>query len=91
MLIETITFEIRDFKHGTFEEFVVENTPVNFEMISSHRCTREIMFIQLLDFDFARKERIPTFILFGEAVAVAFFENMNVSEIDDIDEMVGTY
>ena len=40
MLIPTIQFEIRDFKNGTAETFVVENTEANYELIAAHRFTR---------------------------------------------------
>ena len=91
MLIPTITFEIRNFKNGTAEEFVVENSASNFELISMHRFTRDIKFGEMFDFEFAHKYNAPKFIQFGEAVAMAWFEVKDILEIDDIDEMVGTY
>jgi uncharacterized protein YwqG len=91
MLIETITFEIRNFNNGTAEQYVVTNSQVNFELISAHRFTREISFTKMFSFEFIAKANYPKFIEFGEAVAMAFVENYDVAEIDDVDEMVGTY
>jgi hypothetical protein len=83
MLIEAITFEIRDFKNGIQEEFVVENTIENQEKVFSHRLTRDIKFTKFLDFDFGRKMRIPSDFL-GEFTDVEPL-------IDPIDEMVGVF
>ena len=91
MMINAITFEIRDFTTGNSEEFVVENNELNYDMIASHRYTRGIQFIDMFDFEFERKEHTPKFILFGEAVGMAFVENLGVADLDSIDEMVGVY
>lgn len=91
MLIDVITFEIRDFKTGNSEEFVVEYSNANFDLIAQHRFTRDIQLTAMFDFEFISKERTPKFILFGESVAMAWFENKSVMDIDDIDEMVGIY
>lgn len=91
MLIEIITFEIRNFKNGTFADYVVENTPVNFELISAHKYTREISFGKMFDFEFVNNCKYPQFIELAEATAIAYFENKDIVEIDDVDEMVGIY
>lgn len=88
MLIEVIEFEIRDFKNGTAEQFVVENNELNFSMIASHKKTREITFKAMFEFEFIAKESVPKFIRFGEAVADSFKKEI---AIDEIDEMVGMY
>lgn len=91
MLVNTITFEIRDFKTGQFEEFVVENSAETFEFIASHRKTRNIHFRQMFDFEFDRKCNKPKFLAVAEAFANAFDNEDNLSELCDIDEMTGCY
>lgn len=91
MLIDTITFEIRNFATGSFQEFVVENTNANYTLIAAHRFTRSIRLTKMFDFEFTAKEKTPKFILFGEIVATAYFENKDVEELDLIDEMIGIY
>lgn len=91
MLVNAITFEIRDYSTGVAESFVVEDTEFNYEMIASHRCTRDIHFTPMFDFEFERKECSPKFIEFGEAFEHALTENENVIELDTVDEMVGCF
>ena len=91
MLINAITFEIRDFTTGNSEQFIVENTEVNFEMIAGHRYTRDIQFTSMFDFEFERKEHTPKFILFGEVFEMALIENEGVADLDCVDEMVGVF
>jgi hypothetical protein len=91
MLVETITFEIRDFNTGAFEDCVVENTELNYSLISRHRFTRGIEFVKMFDFEFTGKAHTPKFIEFGLAVAESLEENKNIMNIDPIDEMVGTF
>lgn len=91
MLVDIITFEIRDFATQQFEEFVVENTDCTYNFIASHRRTRNIQFSQMFDFEFARKEHSPKFLAVAEAFENAFSNSDNLLEIDEIDEMVGTY
>ena len=92
MLIETIKFEIRNFQNGTAETFIIANTPGVYEMVASHRKTRDIEFKDMFDFEFVSKRtKAPKFIQFGLSVANALIENEMLEEIDEIDEMVGTY
>ena len=91
MLVETITFEIRDFKTGQVEEFVIEDTPTNYDLVAHHRFTRGINFIKMFDFQFVSRQHTPKFIEFGATVAESLKENEKVMDIDDVDEMVGTY
>lgn len=88
MLIETITFEVFSKTNGS-EEFVIENTETNYEMILRHRFTRQIKFTKAFDFEFAKKRKAPKFIEFAEAVADSLFTPDPA--IDEIDEMVGTF
>lgn len=91
MLVSTINFEIHNFTTHTSETFMVENTVENQEMIFTHSYTRNIKFMDMFDFEFARKNVIPKFILFGATVADSFFENELVMELDETDEMVGSF
>lgn len=91
MLVDIITFEIRDFTTQQFEEFVVENTACAFDFIASHRRTRNIQFSQMFDFEFARKEHSPKFLAVADAFVKAYENHDNLLEIDEIDEMNGTY
>lgn len=59
MLIETITFDIHDFKSNITESFIVENTIANQEMILTHRYTRNIKFDRMFDFQFESEMRMP--------------------------------
>jgi hypothetical protein len=59
MLIKTITFEIPNLQDSTTEEFIVENTPENYEMVMTHRRTRNIKFDRAFDFEFEKIERMP--------------------------------
>jgi hypothetical protein len=88
MLIEVITFEIRNFNTGTAEEFCIVDTELNYSMVASHPKTRGISFKSMFDFEFTHKQSVPKFIRFGAAVADAF---ENEIEIDEVDEMVGMY
>lgn len=93
MFIQVIEFEIRNFATGTSEEFAVESTADNFEAITRHRFTRAIHVSQMFDFEFAQKEKAPKFIQFSEAVWKAYDNNREYFEmdLDEVDEMVGTY
>jgi hypothetical protein len=59
MLIETIEFQIHDFSNNTTEEFLVENTIENQEMVFSHKFTRQIKFTKTFAFQFEKEMRIP--------------------------------
>jgi hypothetical protein len=59
MLIETITFEIQNFKNNTSESFMVADTIENQEMVLSHRFTRLIKFAKVFDFQFEKEMNIP--------------------------------
>jgi len=93
MLIETIKFEIRDYTTGAAEQFVVENTATNYELIATQRNTRDIHFEQMFSFDFERKQNVPTFILTYEQDlifdAIQEYVNNHVLEfeLDDVDQM----
>lgn len=95
MLIDTIAFEIRNFKTGEFEEFLVENTELNYAAIAQNHFTRQIRFGKTFDFQFARERKAPKFIEFAEAVSWAMIpmadDNFADVLIDPIDEMVGTF
>lgn len=83
MLIPTITFEIRNNEKGIVDEFVVENTIENQEKVFTHRFTRNIEFGQLFDFEFEKKQRIPSYFLGSHSE----IEEM----LDSVDEMVGVF
>lgn len=89
MLIETIEFEIRNFTTHEFEEFVIEDTEVNYDLVMRHRFSRNIKFVKRFDFQFAKERKAPKFIEFAEAVADAVFTPEPA--IDEIDEMVGLF
>lgn len=93
MLIETISFQLYSPIGNGYvnsEQFLVENTPENQELIWPQRHVREIEFGQMFDFQFSREKREPKFIQFGNAVLDAFDNDSDVQlEIDDIDEMTG--
>jgi hypothetical protein len=91
MLINVIQFEIRNFANGSFEQFTVENTADNFELITSHRCTRGIQFETVFDFQFERIEKTPQFMELARSVADSFNKNGEMMELCEIDEMVGAY
>ena len=91
MLINAITFDIHNFTTHTDNSYMVENTPTNFELIAMQKNTRQIEITQEFDFDFAQRECEPRFIEFGNAVLDSLEENANVMDIDDVDEMVGTF
>ena len=59
MLIETITFDIHDFKNNTTEQFLVSATEENYEMILAHHFTRNIKFTQTFNFQFEKEMRMP--------------------------------
>ena len=81
MLIETIAFEIVNFKEMTIEDFLIEGTELNYEKVLQHRFTRNIRLGKTFDFQFASEKNVP----------VEFIEFSNYAEnsIDEIDEMVG--
>jgi hypothetical protein len=58
-MVKVIRFEIADFQNGTIAEFIVENSPENWELIAGSRVTRGISFDQMLDFQFEKEEMIP--------------------------------
>lgn len=59
MLISTISFEIRDFSTGEFEQFLVLNTIENQEMVFTHRFTRQIKIADMFEFQFNREMHMP--------------------------------
>lgn len=91
MFVDTIHFEIRDFSTGQFEEFCVENRADFFEFIASHRFTRNIHFDHMFDFQFAREYKCPKFLRVAEVFTAAFEKSENLSELDDVDEMMGVF
>ncbi len=90
MLISTISFDVHDFKNNISQSFIVENTIENLELIEGHRFTRAISFAKEFDFDFNRKSKMPTFMIEAFTLQLnSYSEEEN--EIDEIDEMVGTF
>lgn len=89
MLIETIAFELHNFKTGESEEFLIEDTELNYASVMRQRFTRNIKFAKVFDFQFEKERKAPKFIEFAEAVADAVFTPEPV--IDPIDEMVGSF
>jgi hypothetical protein len=89
MLVETIAFRIFDRNSGTDNEYVIENTSDNQEMVFSNHYTHAIEFGQMFDFQFAHEECEPKFIQFGNAFAKAWDKEENHLDISDVDEMVG--
>jgi hypothetical protein len=89
MLIETITFEVRNFTTHEFENFVIEDNDTNYTMVMQHRFTRNIKFVKKFDFQFEKERKAPKFIEFATAVADSLFSADPA--IDEIDEMVGTF
>lgn len=80
MLVDAITFEIHNSAKGIHEQFLIENTVWNQEKVFAHRFTRNIEFIPVFDFQFAREMRVPT-----EFISLSTeLEN----ELDDVDQMV---
>lgn len=59
MLTQIIRFEKGDYSTGVFEEFIVDNTVDNWELILSDRFTRNIKADQMQDFQFAREMNMP--------------------------------
>jgi hypothetical protein len=90
MLLETITFEMHNFKTGVSEEFLVENTELHFAAIARQRFSRNIRFTQTFDFQFTKEYRAPKFIEFADAVEASLSSDYS-GELDEIDEMVGVY
>ncbi len=79
MLVQAISFEIHNVKLNIHQEFLVEATEDNYEKVLQDRFTRQIQFVRVFDFEFAKKESIPlSFIEFDD-------------EIDSVDEMVGAF
>lgn len=87
MLIDVITFEIRDFATGQSSDYVMKNSAESYELIASHRSTRNIEFDQMFEFEFERKMRIPNYI----RDIYELQSHAREYELDDIDEMVGVY
>jgi hypothetical protein len=97
MLISTIQFEIRNVKENYCEQFVIENTLENQELVFTHRYTREIKFVEMLTFDFAKNIHIPAEFLQELALAMfdEYYEIEGYNELRDgfspigFDEMTG--
>lgn len=66
MLVEVITFEIRNFTEDTSENFMVADTIENYEMIAAHRFTRQIQFVKKFDFQFENEMNIPAEMISAE-------------------------
>jgi hypothetical protein len=58
-LTSVITFEIHNFTTHISEEFVIENTLDNQEMVFSHRNTRNIKFSQMFSFQYEKEMNMP--------------------------------
>ncbi len=94
MLIETLSFELVNFKARTVEEYLIENTPENVELLFGEEFARGIetstgkKFIrgiatgQMFDFQLRKEEKFPAELMHVNANE---FEN----EFCDTDEMVG--
>lgn len=91
MLVNTISFEIRDFTTNSFTEYCVLATEDNYAAIAQQRFTRNIQIGQMFDFEYSRKQHAPKFVLFANALILAFENEDNLLDIDDVDEMVGTF
>jgi len=81
MLTSAIKFEIRNIKAGIQEQFLILNTVWNQEKVFSHRYTREIEFVEVFDFQFAKEMRIP-------AEMIDWSTELE-NELCDVDEMTG--
>jgi len=79
MQIEAISFEIHNANLNYREDFLVEATEDNYDMILQHRFTRQIKFVKVFDFQFEKEEHTP----------VSFIDVPDA--IDPIDEMVGAF
>jgi hypothetical protein len=75
MLVETIAFEVRDFVTGEFEEFRVENTEENYEMIAGNSQTRQIQFEKVFDLQWPKLKRTPAFMIDPRIIAAVIIEN----------------
>jgi hypothetical protein len=93
MLIETIEFEIHNFELHTDESYLVENTETNYALIAANKWTRNIHFTKTFHFQFEKENRTPEFII--EALEIAVDDYLSEFEIefelDEVDEMVGTF
>lgn len=95
MMIPTIKFEIRNFKTGEFATYLIENTALNYELVATHRYTRDIVVGETFSFQFEKEMNVPAFIveyydaMITEAVETFIDANRIAFEIDDVDEMVG--
>ena len=99
MLIPTISFEITDFITGNSESFLIEHTIENEEFVHSfkpfrdetHKSSiRQIRYDNTFDFQFAREVKAPL-ALFAIVFENAAMKYAGVADLDDIDEMVGTF
>lgn len=89
MLVKVIEFDIHNFTNHITEEYVIEYSPLNYELIAGRKDTRNIRFTSLFDFEFERKANPPKFISFGNAIDIAMACISGIEELDDVDEMVG--
>lgn len=88
MLVDAISFEIRDFTTGTFEEFLVPDTADNFALIAGHRFTRQIQFVKKFDFQYNHEHKAPAFMI--ESLFTQFMNAHSTEfELDTVDEMYG--
>jgi len=59
MLVKTISFDIHNFTTSETEEFVIQNTIENQELVFGHRYTRNIKLTEMFNFEFERRMRMP--------------------------------
>jgi len=81
MLIETIQFEIHNFLNNTSDEYTIENTIENQEMVLGHRFTRQIHFVKMYDFQYEKEMRLPVEFL-SPAVFITMFADVDFSFLE---------
>jgi hypothetical protein len=58
-MLHVIRFDIHNYADNATEEFIIENTIENEELVFTHRYTRNIRFDKMLDFQFEKEMRTP--------------------------------
>jgi hypothetical protein len=81
MFVKTIAFEIADVVNGVVNEFLIENTVENQEMVLSHRHTRAITFGKMDENEFAEIAAIPA-ALIDDIILIELFANATVAEVE---------
>ncbi len=59
MQTPVIKFEKGDYSTGAFQEFIVDNTPENWNLILSDRFSRNIRAEHMFDFQYEKEMSIP--------------------------------